>query len=130
MSAERALFDAYREWRRLAHACRKAISQSNWPFLFQCQSAIRDIQKFTSVAILEARDEWKRCNADCQAKENELRVIILEVKELVEANKKLLQAARAKALSKREHLERAGRNLRRIQGSYGAAHLPAWTSFS
>ncbi|HTV41924.1 MAG TPA: hypothetical protein VMF08_15180 [Candidatus Sulfotelmatobacter sp.] len=130
MSAERALFDAYREWRRLARACQKAISQKNWPLLFQCQSAIKDIQSFTASATRQVRAEWSRSKADCAVRENELRALILELKELVESNQKQLQLARAAALSRREQLEKVGQNLRRIQGAYGSAIPPAWTRLS
>ena len=130
MSAERALFHAYREWRRLAQACQKAINQRNWPFLLRCQSAIKEIQSFTASATRQVRDEWSRSNADTAAKENKLRATILELKELAESNNKQLQAARAMALSRREQLEQVGRNLRRIQGSYGSAKPPAWTRLS
>lgn len=130
MSEESALFDAYRKWRRLAGACQKAIRQRNWPFLLQCQSAIRDVQSFIAMATPQVRREWGRSNADCGTKEKELRAIILELAELVKSNKKLLQGARTAALSEREHLGRVGRNLKRIQGSYVSAQPPAWTSFS
>jgi uncharacterized protein YhaN len=125
MNAERSLFDAYREWRRLAKACRKAICQRNWAFLLECQGAIRKLQPFITTVTQEARNEWKRSHVDRAAKETELRGVIFELEELAESNKKLLQAARAVALSKREQLERAGRNLRRIQSSYGSAQRPA-----
>jgi hypothetical protein len=130
MSAERALFDAYREWRRLARACQKAISQRNWPFLLRCQSAIKEIQSFTASATRQVRDEWSRSKADCAAKENELRALILELTELVESNRKQLLAAKATAFSRREQLEKAGHNLKRIQRSYGSAQPPAWTRLS
>ena len=130
MNAERALFDAYRNWRRLARACQKAIGQRNWPFLLRCQGAIKEIQSFTTSATRQVRDEWSRSNADTATKEHELRAIILELKELAESNKKQLQAARATALSRREQLEQVGRNLRRIQVSYGSAQPRVWTRLS
>jgi len=120
MNAEGSLFDAYREWRRLATACQKAICQRNWGFLLECQDAIRNLQPFITTATRQVRDEWKHSHAGT-ARESELRAIIMEVKALVESNKRLLQAARAAALNKREQLEQSGRNLRRIQRSYGSA---------
>jgi hypothetical protein len=130
MNAERSLFDAYREWRRLATACQKAIGQRNWDFLLECQSAIGKLQPFISTVTQKARDEWKRSPVDRAEKENKLRAIILELKALVESNKKLLQEARVMALNKREQFGRVGRNLKRIQSSYGSSRKPAWTSFS
>ncbi len=96
----------------------------------RCQSTIREIQAFTATATRDVRDEWKKSEAECRAKENELSAFILELRALVESNKKLLRIARATALSKREQLEKAGRNLRLIQGSYGSASPPAWTTLS
>lgn len=125
MNAEESLFDAYRKWRRLATACQKAICRRNWTFLLECQSAIAKLQPFIDTVTKKARDEWKRSPADRPAKETKLRAIILELKALLESNKKLLQVARAVAARKREELERAGRNLRRIQSSYGSARRRA-----
>lgn len=130
MSAESALFEAYREWRRLSRACQKAISQRNWSFLLRCQSAIQEIQSFTASATRQVREEWRQSNVDFAAKENELRALILELRDLAESNTRQLQTARAAAICRREQLERAGRNLRRIQGSYASAKPPAWTTFS
>lgn len=121
MNAERSLFDAYREWRRLATACQKAISRCDWAFLLECQSAIGKLQPSITNATRQARNEWNHSSVDRAAKETKLRTTILELKALVESNKRLLQKCRAVALSKREQLERAGRNLQRIQSSYGTA---------
>jgi hypothetical protein len=130
MNAERSLFDAYREWRRLAMACQKAIHQRNWEFLLECQSAIGKLQPFIATVTQKVRDEWKRSPGDRAEKENELRAIILELKAMVESNKKLLQEARGTALDKCAQFERVGRNLKRIQNSYGSSRQPAWTSLS
>jgi hypothetical protein len=125
MNAERSLFDAYREWRRLAGACQKAISRRDWSFLSECQSAIGKLQPFITAVTQQLRDEWKRSPADRPAKEAKLRATIMELKTLVESNKELLRSARAVALSERQQLEQVGRNLRRIQSSYGSARRPA-----
>jgi hypothetical protein len=123
MNAERSLFDAYREWRRLAMACQKAICHRNWALLLECQGAIRKLQPFITTATPKVRNEWKRSQVNHEAKETKLRETISELEELLESNKKLLQSARAVALSKRDQLERAGRNLRRIQDSYGSGRM-------
>jgi hypothetical protein len=125
MTAEQSLFDAYREWRRLAVACQKAITRRDWDFLLQCQSAITKLRPLIDTVTQQARDEWKRSPARRATKESELNAMILEVKSLVESNKKLLQDARTDALSKREQLGRAGRNLKRIQNSYGSTRRSA-----
>lgn len=130
MSAERALFDAYREWRRLAWAGRKAIGKRDWGFLLECQSLVRQIQPSIAGLRQQAQDEWRRTKADGAAKEKELRAMVLELKDLLESNKKLLQAARLTSLARRQKLEQAGRNLKRLRNSYACARPPAWTSFS
>ncbi|HEV2454236.1 MAG TPA: hypothetical protein VGY98_08245 [Verrucomicrobiae bacterium] len=121
MSAERSLFEAYREWQRLAKACQKAISLRNWDFLLQCQGAIKELQPSIAVATLKVRDEWNLSRADRTAEETRLRATILELMALLEANKKLLHDSREMALTKRKELDLAGQNLRRIQISYGSA---------
>jgi hypothetical protein len=130
MSAEHALFNAYAEWRRLARAGHRAIGKRDWDFLLECQRVIRGIQPNISKLTREARNEWKQPKADSAAKEEKLRAIILELKGLLESNQKLLQACRSRALSEREKLEQAGRNLKRLQNSYVSARSPMWASFS
>jgi hypothetical protein len=130
MSAEQALFDAYREWRRLAKAAHKAIHRQDWKFLFECQRVVQGIQPLISNLTGKARDEWKQQKADGKVKEERLRTVILELIGLVESNQKMLHVCRARALSKREELEQAGRNLRRLQSSYVLTRSSAWTSFS
>jgi hypothetical protein len=130
MSAEHALFGAYREWHRLARAGHQAIHKQDWNFLLECQQITSKIQSFIPDLTLQARNEWKEQKLDSAMKENELRTVILELMKLLESNKKLLCAARTTALSRREKLEQAGRNLKRLQSSYVLEHSSAWTSFS
>jgi hypothetical protein len=130
MSAERALFSAYREWHRLARAGHNAIHKRDWNFLQECQQLIRKIQSFIPNLTLQARNEWKEQKLDSALKENELRAVIIELMELLESNKQLLCLARENALSRRAKLEQAGRNLKRLQNSYVLAHPSEWTSFS
>jgi len=130
MSAEETLFRAYGEWYRLAAACHKAASKRDWNFLLECQCLIRKIQPFIPTLTRNARNEWKQHNLNAAEKENELRRVIMELMALLESNRSLLQAARTKAISERYKLERAGRNLKRLESSYVLARPPAWTSFS
>ncbi|HEY1789939.1 MAG TPA: hypothetical protein VGJ73_17470 [Verrucomicrobiae bacterium] len=109
----------------MATACQKAICQRNWVLLLECQDAIKKLQPFITTVTPEVRKGWKQSPIDRTAKETELRAMILELEELVESNKKLLQAAQAVALDKREQLGQAGRNLKRLQSSYGSARRPA-----
>jgi hypothetical protein len=130
MSAEQALFDAYRNWRRLAMAGHIAIGKRDWDFLLECQNVIQKLQPSIPGLHEKVDAEWKRSKADRTEKKNELRTLILELKELLESNQKLLRAARATALFKREQLGEAGRNLKRLQNSYVLPHPALWTSFS
>jgi hypothetical protein len=130
MSAERALLNAYLEWRRLAEAEGKAIRMRDWKFLLECQQALKKLQPFISQLSFAARSEWKKSGADLIAKEEIIRTIVLELIELGKRNKISLQAAREAAQAKREALEKAGRNLKRLQLSYVSARRSAWTSFS
>lgn len=129
MSAEGALFDAYAEWRRLARAGHQAICRRDWRFLLECQGVIQRIQSSIAKLTRQARQEW-RSNVNCADKEKELRAVILELKDLLESNQKLLQAAKSTALARRQKIEQAGRNLKRLQNSYAFSRPPAWTSFS
>jgi hypothetical protein len=130
MSAEQALFDAYREWHRLARAAHQAIYKRDWKFLLECQRVSRGIQPLISNLTREARKEWRLQKSNGEVKEAKLRTVISELFGLLESNQKLLQTCQARALSKREELERAGRNLKRLQRSYVLARSSAWTSFS
>jgi hypothetical protein len=130
MSAERALFGAYREWHRLARAAHNAIHKRDWEFLLQCQQITGKIQSFIPNLAREARNEWKALKLDSAAKENELRAVILDLMDVLDSNKQLLSAAREAALGHREKIGRAGRNLKRLQTSYVLASPPGWTSFS
>jgi hypothetical protein len=130
MSAEQALLNAYSEWRRLAEAEGKAVRMRNWNLLLECQQAIKKIQPLITQLRFAARAEWKNSGADRAAKEENLRTIVSELIELGQRNKMLLQTARDAAQAKRQELEQAGRNLKRLQLSYVSARPAAWTSFS
>ncbi len=69
MSAEQALFDAYREWRRITVAAGQAIQRRNWEFLRECQEFIQKLQPQISRLTLEARREWRQSRAEAAAKE-------------------------------------------------------------
>jgi hypothetical protein len=129
MSAEGDLFEAYSEWHRLAKAGNKAIHKRDWGFVLECQSVTRKIQPSIARLTRQARGEWSR-KADAAAKEKRLGAIIAELMKQLESNKNLLRTARSTALCKRDMLEQAGRNLKRLQSSYAAARPSAWTSFS
>jgi hypothetical protein len=130
MSAEKALFDAYAEWRRLARAGNKAIRLRQWRFLLECQKVVQKLQPLIVRLTREARGEWKQSGRDLAAREKKLQRVVLELIELVESNKSMLKVAREAAKSERKQLEQASQNLKRLQQSYAVACPTAWSSFS
>jgi hypothetical protein len=130
MSAEQALLKAYAEWRRLAEAEGRAVRRRDWKFLLECQQALKKIQPLITLLTFAARKEWKLSGADCAANEEVLRAVVQDLIELGRRNRKLLQAARESALAKRDQLDQASRNLKRLQTSYLAQRPADWTSFS
>jgi hypothetical protein len=130
MSAEQALLNAYAEWHRLTKAEGNAIRLRNWNFLLECQEALKKLQPFISQLNFAARSEWKNSGTDYFEKEKAVHAIVSELIELGRRNQALLKVAREAALAKREQLEQAGRNLKRLQLAYVSARSPAWTSFS
>ncbi|HEY5233623.1 MAG TPA: hypothetical protein VIK35_08830 [Verrucomicrobiae bacterium] len=130
MSAEQALLDAYSEWHRLAEAAGRAIRRRDWNFLLECQQALKKHQPLITRLTREARDEWKQPGAGSPAREKTIRAVILELIELGQRNKMLLQAAREAARMKCEQLELAARNLKHLKLSYVSGRPPGWTSFS
>ena len=130
MSAEQAFFDACREWRRITVAAGRAIHRRNWNFLHECQGFTQKLRPQVTRLAREARAEWKQSGADLAKKEKQIRVVVVELKELGERNVAWLQAARQAAQAERERLEQAGQNLKRVQQSYASTRPAAWTSLS
>lgn len=118
MNAERELFRAYSEWRRLARAETAAIQSHNWPLLADCQHAIQDYQALVSRLTLEARDEWKRLGAEVAGKEKTFQALVDELVVITRHNHGLLQAASTGAKSRLAELGAAGRNLKLLHRSY------------
>lgn len=120
MNAEQELLNAYREWHRLALAEAKAIRTHNWSLLADCQLAIADFQKLISRLSLDARRDWESAGLDCAAKERGIQVFAHELLDLTRQNQTLLQQAKDAASAQLENLGEAGRNLQRLQRSYGS----------
>jgi hypothetical protein len=121
MNAENELLNAYREWHRLARAEAKAIRTHNWDLLADCQLAIQDFQSLISRLTAEARGEWERAGINCAEKERHIQVFIHELIQLTRQNQTTLQRAKETACAQVEQLGEAGRNLKRLQRSYGSA---------
>jgi hypothetical protein len=130
MSAEESLRHAYSEWHRLAEAEGKAICWRDWEFLMECQQALKNLQTRITQLTRETRDEWKKSGADLTAKEKHRHAVVSELIELTRRNQTLLNASRKTAQTRRERIELACRNLKRLQLSYVFARPAAWISYS
>ena len=115
MNAERELFHAYAEWRRLAAAETSAIQSRNWSLLADCQQAIEDFQKHVSRLTLEARNEWRRKGENLPAKENQIQALVNELIEITRQNHALLAVAGKTAQIQISELREAGLNLKRLR---------------
>lgn len=130
MSAEQALFDAYRDWRRLTIAAGRAIQQRNWSFLRDCQEFTRKLPPLITRLTGEARAEWERNGDDRQGKEQAFQPLVAELIDLLQQNQALIQTAKRVAMPERNRLEQAGQNLRLLQQSYAFARPAGWSSIS
>jgi hypothetical protein len=130
MNTEQALLDACSEWHRLALAARKAIGRRDWGLFSECHEAVKKIQPLITNLSRKWRSESEQSAEHFVAKEKKIRLVVSELIELTRHNQKLLHSARKTALARREELEQAGRNLKRLQFSYVSARPAAWTSFS
>ena len=115
MNAERELFHAYAEWRRLAEAETAAINSRNWSLLADCQHAIEDFQKHVSRLTLDARDEWRRRGENLDAKEKQIQALVNELIAITRQNHTLLAAAKQAAQTRLGELKEAGMNLKRLR---------------
>jgi hypothetical protein len=123
MSAEGELLHAYREWHRLAQAETKAIQTHNWNLLSDCHTAIKDYQIIVGRLTLQTRAEWKRSGCNLAEKEKNLHVLVSDLVDLTRQNQEQLQAAISVARKQLDELGEAGKNLKRLQRSYGFASL-------
>ena len=121
MSAESELLRAYREWHRLAQAETKAIQTRNWTLLSDCHQAIRDYQFLVGGLTQEAQAEWRRAGSNVAAKERDLQVLISDLIEMTRQNQGLLQSTLTATRKQLDQLGEAGKNLKRLQRSYGFA---------
>jgi hypothetical protein len=127
MSAEIELLHAYREWHRLARAETKAIQTRNWDLLADCQLAIKDFQSLVSRLTIQARQEWAGAGCNLAEKEQHVHVFVNGLIEITRQNQSMLQAAKTAAQERLEELGEAGRNLKRMQRSYGSL-TSAWSA--
>jgi hypothetical protein len=130
MKAESALLDAYAQWRRLAEAAKKAIHSRNWPCVLECHTVIEQLQPKITQLTTEAKVEWQRSGIDPLAAGKRLQAKVLELINLVECNKALINVVRERVTSENQQRQIAVQNLKLLKQSYAAVHRPAWSSFS
>ena len=130
MSAEKDLFDAWNEWRRLAEAEGESIRARNWSLVAACQAALAQLQPRITRFTEAARREWSQAGADRTAREKKFQAVVEELIRLQLRNAALLAAIKAATKEKLKHLGQAGRNLKHIRRSYGESAPAAWSSFS
>jgi hypothetical protein len=119
MNAENELLDAYREWRRLVQAEKRAIQTRNWALLTDCHQAIKDYQSLVGGLTQKTRAEWRRTGCNVAEKERNLRVLVADLIELTRQNQALVQNILAVARNQLDQLSEVGHNLQRIRRSYG-----------
>jgi hypothetical protein len=129
-SAERELAKAWQEWRRLAEAEGEAIGAGNWSLVAACQAALQELQATISRLTPVVRNEWAKSGGEGAGRERALNATIHELIRLARRNQTLLDSILAVARTKLGQLNEAGRNLKQIQRSYGAARPAAWKAFS
>jgi hypothetical protein len=127
MNAEHDLLQAYREWHRLALAEASAIQTRDWDFLAACQSAIQVIQTNIHQLLAQVRQEWQLAGCDLAEKEQQLQICVHQLIQTTQQNQTLLVAAKTIVLERLDQLGEAGRNLKRLRGSYGGLDS-AWST--
>ena len=130
MSADHELAEAYQEWRRLAEAEGEAIRACDWGLVSACQKALQHLQTQITWLSPAASDERAKLGHDGIVREKTLNATVQELIQQERSNQTLLDAVQAVARTKLEELNRAGRNLKQIQRSYGLNRPAAWSSFS
>ncbi len=121
MSAERELLRAYGEWHRLAEAETKAIQRRNWRLLSDCHLAIRDYQTLVCNLTQQAKAEWQQSGVNLEQKSRSLQVLVSDLVERTRRNHALLEQTLGVAREQLDQLGEAGKNLKRLQRSYGFA---------
>ena len=122
MSTRDTLDEAYSEWRRLAEAEGRAIRTGDWPFVAECQQALRQLRPLI--------DGLTKQEAAAAGQRTFSRATILELIQLQQRNLQALEQRRQRLTAQMQELFRTGRNLRAIQRSYSPTPPPAWNSYS
>jgi len=130
MTADATLFEAYKDWQKLAEQEGEAIRARDWPRVSDCQNRLAALQSRIIRLTSLARQEWQQMHLDRAAKEGELRKTISGLIELEKQNSESLAAVKGAAREKLDELDVARQNLKRVQRSYSAAYLAVRHPFS
>ena len=129
MNAEKDLFDACGEWRRLAEAEGESIQTRNWGLVAACQAALAQLQPRLTRFIEAARREWSQREADRLDREKNFRAVMTELIQLERRNATLLGAIRQATKIELQELHQAGRNLKQLRQSTAARRRRRGTRF-
>ena len=130
MNAQKALHEAYEEWRRLAEAEGEAIRAGNWDLVSDCQIALQDLQPRILRCTEQAQEEWTRLGLDPSAMEDEFRRVIKSLIDLENRNQVSLNTQRSAAQDEFKELTEVNRTLQRVKRSYAQIQTSTWTTIS
>ncbi len=120
MVHEKALFEAYQEWRRLTELEGEGIRTRDWTLVADCQNRLAALQTHLIRLTGEAREEWRRTGVELAQKENHLRQTVSSLMELEMANSASLSTAKEGVRAQLDQLGTARQNLKRVERSYSS----------
>ena len=127
---EKALLEAYEDWRRLTELEGEGIRARDWTLVTDCQNRLAALQTRMIRLTSDARAEWRRTGMDLSEKESNLRHTISNLMELEMANRPSLNATKEAARAKLEQLHSARQNLKRVERTYSSTGSAGWNSYS
>jgi len=130
MTHEKALFEAYQDWRRLAELEGEGIRARDWTLVTDCQNRLTALQTRIIRLTSDARTEWRRTDVDLAQKESNLRQAVSSLMELEMANSASLSGAREATRAQLDQLDTARQNLKRVEHTYSSVPSAGWNSFS
>jgi ketosteroid isomerase-like protein len=130
LKAEHDLFEACREWRRLAEAEGEAIRTGNWGLCAACQKALQNLRERMTALLPGVRAEWAQPGGDHAARQQQFDDTLRQLIQLQRRNHTLVQAVRAATHAKIQQLNQARIKLKQLRRSYGFTCGPALNAFS
>jgi hypothetical protein len=129
MTDEKALVEAYQDWRRLAELEGQGIRAGDWSLVTDCQNRLAALQTRIIRLTSDARTEWHRTGVDRAQKESNLRQTVSSLMELEMANSAALSAAKEATRAQLNQLDTARQNLKRVEHTYSSVPSAGWNSF-